>query len=280
MIIKRLSLLLLNKSCFPNQAIRSKWIFKRVNQPLLGANEESPYIVGPYILDRRPKEPHLEPRETIDDLYKDVDQLDRFEKPPIKLILLENILDLGAKGEVVDANNALARFTLLPMQKAVYASPENLVIYKSLIEASLKSMDRPSSRISRKTMQRLSETFVSVIMNQEEPWTIEPWHIEVAFRNININVPASAIKLPSPPITGPDLDKQGKDFAIQVVINENERETVNVRCTLHHSNTPIPYNWHRLQPRPAILPEQQQLLDSMFFHELYVAEKKVEYFDL
>ena len=271
--------MLLNKSCFPTQAVRSQWVFKRVNQPLLGSNEESPYIVGPYLLDRRPKEDHLEPRETIDDLYKDVDQLDRFEKPPIKLILLENVPDIGLKGDVLDVDNSLARFNLLPMQKGVYASPENLKIYKELIDFAFKSLDRPSSRISSKTLQRLSQTFVSVVMNQEKTWTIEPWHIKVAFRNTKIHVPESAIKLPLTPITGPDLDKQGKDFAVQVTVNQNERETVNVRCTLHHSKTPIPFNWHRLQPRPAILPEQQELLNSMFFHELYVEEKQVDYFD-
>lgn len=61
---------------------------------------------------------------------------------------------------------------------------------------------------------------VSVSMNKDEPWTIEPWHIRVSLRKMNVHVLSDdSIELPEHPISGPDLTLEGKSFIVYITVS-------------------------------------------------------------
>lgn len=68
------------------------------------------------------------------------------------------------------------------------------------------------------TAKMLSLRVISVSMNLHNSWTLEPWHVRVAFRRAGIIVPEDALTLPPHPISGPDLSLQGKEFAVKVKV--------------------------------------------------------------
>ncbi|XP_053210686.1 39S ribosomal protein L9, mitochondrial-like [Panonychus citri] len=254
---------------------RNIWKFKRWQEPLLAPeNLESPYIVGPYIRDRLPEQSILKPRIRYDDVFEEIHNTDDDPVPPMKVLLLENVANLGVAGEVLEVPGEMARYNLIPSQQATYATDLNLKLYADLIQKCLDNPDAPSSRLSIVTTKKLATQFILVTMSSDAPWKIEPWHIRVACRQIGLVVPDYAIKLPDEPITGPNIENELKDFAIQITVNKNPRETVNVRCVLHHVKENLKSQWHRREPRVAILPEQQQLLDSMHKFEPYYDEEE------
>jgi large subunit ribosomal protein L9 len=57
-------------------------------------------------------------------------------------------------------------------------------------------------------------------MNKDNPWTIEPWHIRVSLRKMNVHVlNDDSIKLPDQPISGPDLTLEGKSFVVFITVS-------------------------------------------------------------
>lgn len=61
---------------------------------------------------------------------------------------------------------------------------------------------------------------VSVSLNIDEPWTIEPWHIRVSLRKMNVHVLRDdSIELPEKPISGPDLTLEGKSFVVYITVS-------------------------------------------------------------
>jgi len=61
---------------------------------------------------------------------------------------------------------------------------------------------------------------ISVSMNKDEPWTIEPWHIRVSLRKMNVHVLSDeSIELPKHPISGPDLTLEGKSFVVYITVS-------------------------------------------------------------
>lgn len=74
--------------------------------------------------------------------------------------------------------------------------------------------------ISLQTAKYLKKMVVSVSMNKDEPWTIEPWHIRVSLRKMNVNVLSDdSIELPEQPISGPDLTLEGKSFVVYITVS-------------------------------------------------------------
>lgn len=68
-------------------------------------------------------------------------------------------------------------------------------------------------------MKQLKSKVLSVYMDMHEPWTIEPWHIRANFRIAGIQILSEdCIELPEKPISGPNLDWEGKDFAIHLTV--------------------------------------------------------------
>lgn len=104
-------------------------------------------------------------------------------------------------------------------------------------------------------MKTLSRHSLSVVMNKDHPWTLQPWHIKASFRKSGLIVPEHTITLPKQQITGPDLALENKQFYVTVTVYNshqynaqplifvrfqiNKSETVDVRCRLHHWSTDV-----------------------------------------
>lgn len=65
----------------------------------------------------------------------------------------------------------------------------------------------------------LSSVTLSVIMNKDNSWTLQPWHVKVAFRKCGYCVPEETIALPSKPIQGPDMNLENKQFYVTVTVS-------------------------------------------------------------
>ena len=186
------------------------------------------------------------------------------------MILTNYVPGTGNAGDRIKMmpNNAYNKFLLPGL--AVYASPENIEKYKEYIEKAEREGPTYSSPWVEKTMNYLSMRLLNVIVSKDNPWTVEKYHIRAGFRTVNIHVPDYAITMPERPITGPDLNKENKEFYITVTINQKEK--VKVRCRLHHytskANETIYCKNFWSKPAPAIFPEDQPILDSMPRHKL------------
>ncbi len=66
----------------------------------------------------------------------------------------------------------------------------------------------------------MASKILVVLVNQENPWTIEKWHIRAAFRRTGIWVPDSAIKMGDKPISGPNLELEKKHFLVTVTVKQ------------------------------------------------------------
>lgn len=238
-------------------------------EPMLGEELISPYAVGPTLNENPRQVPFRIDQYRRDYIYDEIEDTDAALKEngywKVKVILLTNVDGLGIVGDVVDIPADEARTKFLCCGKAVYASPYNLEAYKEVIEGQDNSIYRQSSKYSAMTCRHLEKIAIDVVMSSENEWTLQKSHLRVSFRKHGINVPEDAIELPKTLITGPDIaGKNGKDFAVYITINNQER--VPVRCCLFHTGQKISQNWYRGE-RPILLPdEQRDLLTSMYLH--------------
>ncbi|XP_030760076.1 39S ribosomal protein L9, mitochondrial [Sitophilus oryzae] len=226
-------------------------MWKNATFLLKTASKEVPSLCGTpflqqvrttYILKRRfPTQLHkkggqpkkLRSRHYVYDLVKDTTTE---KQPNIDVILTDFVEGYGNAGEKISVNSQFAYNNLLVPGLAVYASPENIEKYKDQIEA-LADKQTYSSANAALTLKTLSRMTLSVVMNKDHPWTLQPWHIKTSFRKCGYVVPEDAIALPEKSITGPNMDSEGKEFYVIVTINNTEK--VNVRCRLHHWSTEI-----------------------------------------
>jgi len=164
------------------------------------------------------------------------------------------------KGDIVERDRNFARTKLLLPRLAVYASPENLHKYCEYKKDEESQQRLSHSPYTAKTLSQLSTQVLAVTMSSEEPWVIETWHVRMSFRKGGFFVPEGAIQIPSKQIKGPNLEYENKEFYVQVTLND--KETIKVRCRLHHIGEP---NDSSLWWKPAlpIFPEDKEILDSM-----------------
>lgn len=227
------------------QQIRTTFVLKRRN-PLMLSKLDSKW----------PKK--LKTRNFIYDL---VEFTECRKEQNINLLLTSDFEGLGESGDLVSVKPHFGRQNLILPKLAVYASPENLEKYADLIEARKTSTKTKfSSLYVYLVLRLLSKRTFLVIMNPNETWTIEPWHIRIACRNEKIVVPDYAIELPEQPISGPDIAKNGKEFAVFIKINKTER--IPVRCKLHHYGSDLDPDWPYNIEEPLLL-EQAKLLSEM-----------------
>ncbi|XP_015185013.1 PREDICTED: 39S ribosomal protein L9, mitochondrial [Polistes dominula] len=226
------------------QQTRNTFILKRRNKPLLSKKGGK----------RKP----LKSRHFIYDLVKHVDTS---KHEPIQLILTSDIKKIGVKGQIVSLKPEKAYNDVLLPKLGVYANEEN--IQKYIVKSDEEECKLPV--ITRKTIAMLSSHNLSVSLSPEVPWTLEKWHIRVAFRKALFHVPEEAITLPEKPISGPDLSIEGKQFYVTVTINNSEQ--VKVRCNIHHlapmekDRTFVADFWKTLSD--PIFPEDKPILDSL-----------------
>ncbi|XP_063236752.1 large ribosomal subunit protein bL9m [Bacillus rossius redtenbacheri] len=223
-----------------NQQCRTTFILKRRNPVPLSK------------IGQRPK--RLKNRHFIYDLVQDTSVA---KQETVDLILTDYVSGLGDVGDRVAVKSFAAYNKLLLPGLAVYATPENEEKYARL-KGSAAAKPKFSSPHAQRTVNYLSTMVLSVVMNKEVPWTVEPWHVRMSFRKANVHVPESAIEMPQEAITGPDLGLERKQFLVTVTINGVER--VAVKCRIHHWSTKVvdrlPYlQDHWLLPAEPLFPE-------------------------
>lgn len=180
------------------------------------------------------------------------------------MILTQYVTGLGNVGTQVTIHPSQAYSKLLLPRLADYATPENIEKYTKL--ATDQGDKTPFSSPSvEKTMKYLSQKRISIVMSKDVSWTLEKWHIKANFRKAGIYLSEDTITLPERPISGPNLDLEGKEFYVTVTINN--REQVKVRCCLHHW-TPdraaqiYVDQFYKMSSEP-IFPEDKPILDSL-----------------
>jgi len=202
--------------------IRTTYVLKRKWAPKLDK------------INRAPK-----PLKTKNFVYDVVEKTDSKKEPDMQLILTDYVEGIGLKGDLVSVRPFFGRNKLLMPGLAMYASPENL---KKLREQEPGAGDvqqerQHSSRFSELTRRELARQVLCVAVNEDNPWTIEKWHIRSAFRRAGFWVPDHAITMGENVISGPDQDLEGKQFLVTVTINN--LETTPVRCQIHHWSTEL-----------------------------------------
>lgn len=181
------------------------------------------------------------------------------EKEPefLDIILIDHVTGIGVKGDIVKIDEKLAFSTLIPGQKAVYATEQNMKFYKKLIEE--KQPGGPSSALSPITAQKLQDKIFLLTMSNNQDWKIEKRHIRINLRKQNVIVPEDSIELPETEILGPNISYEGKDIIVYITINNNEHEKIPVRFMVHHLNSELDSDWQNKRPRIALLDEQKEL---------------------
>lgn len=141
---------------------------------------------------------------------------------------------IGDRGDIVSLPQRHVYNTLLLPGLAVYKTDENLKKYAVQKDSKEQKISQSSPHVER-TVNVLQSRILAVIMNKDEPWVLEPWHIRASLRKAGMYAEEGTIELPQEQITGPDLLKEGKEFIVTVTVNNKEK--AKVRCRLHHWST-------------------------------------------
>lgn len=174
------------------------------------------------------QKPHkLRGRHYVYDLIEDTTVKKR---PNLEVVLTAFVEGIGDKGDIVSLKQNIAYNKLLLPGLAVYKTPENQARYTKTADE--KDSIAHSSPFAQRTVNVLENRILAVVMNKDNSWVVEPWHIRASLRKIGVNAVEEAIELPEEPITGPDLLKQNKEFDVYVTVNRLER--AKVRCRIHH----------------------------------------------
>lgn len=171
----------------------------------------------------------LRGRHFVYDLIEDTSMRPQIN---LELILTSFVEGVGQKGDVVTVKHNFGYNKLLLPGLAVYKTPENLEKYASNRQMTQTDEEKHSSPYAERTVNVLQSLVFNLVMNKDHPWTVEKWHIRASFRKMNIYVPDECIELPEEPITGPDMNKQNKEFFVTVTINNLEKARVKFR--IHH----------------------------------------------
>lgn len=171
---------------------RSIWTFKRKHLiPPLQKPLESPYIVGPHL------KPDYLPREYITDRIEErkEDDFNYFiyeptkiednEERKITLLLLDDVEEIGIKGEVVEVPYRSAK--LVTLKKAEYATDFTRKWY----EFGEKTVQSASTALSPKTIRLLKGKIFSLPIRPD--CEIKPWHLLLTLRLSGLKCPNSAL---------------------------------------------------------------------------------------
>ncbi|XP_061395660.1 large ribosomal subunit protein bL9m [Musca vetustissima] len=206
----------LKTSASLQQQVRTTFILKRKYEPPLHKKNQAPK--------------KLRGRHHIYELVEDTTTK---KQQNIEVVLKTFVEGVGAKGDVVSVKSNFAYNKLLLPGLAVYKTDENIAMYarKDNEKADLEH----SSPFAQRTVNMLESLNLSVIMNKDHPWVIEPWHIKASLRKAGYICQEECITIPKEPIEGPDLNKEGKIFYCTVTINNLEK--ARLKCRIHHWST-------------------------------------------
>lgn len=237
------------------QQKRTTFVFKRKNEVNLYKKSGKPF-------NEKLKHRHF--------IYDIVETPESKKHKSLDVILLDYVEGFGERGDRMTLKHSIAYNKLILPGLATYASPENIAKFADLNKEDRRA--KFSTPFVERTMNVLSTLLVHVVMNIENPWTVEKWHVRTALRRSGIYCPEEAITMPEKKISGPDLDIEGKEFYITVTINK--QETVKVRCRIHHYHSnpalqlPRVQDFFKLASTP-IFPEDKEVLDSMPRHRQF-----------
>ncbi|XP_037950098.1 39S ribosomal protein L9, mitochondrial-like [Teleopsis dalmanni] len=233
---------LLKTSIAWEQQVRTTFILKRRYEPPLAKKNGPP---------RRLRAKHF--------LYDLVEDTGIKKRPDLEVVLKTYVEGVGDKGDVVAARPTFAYNKLLLPGLAVYKTEESVKQYaKTEME---KDKSTHSSPYAQRTVNMLNGLLLGVVMNKDQPWVIEKWHIKASLRKAGFVCPEDCITLPKERIEGPDMNKEGKIFFCTVVINNLENATV--KCRIHHWSTDpserLPYvpEFWKLPSEPLFGSEQE-----------------------
>ncbi|EDW81242.1 uncharacterized protein Dwil_GK11133 [Drosophila willistoni] len=207
---------LLKSATSLQQQVRTTFILKRKYDPLLHKTNENP---------RRMRAKNF--------IYELVEDTQVKKRPNMEVVLKTFVEGVGDKGDVVSLKPNFVYNKLLLPGLAAYKTPENIEKYAKT-EAE-KSTVQHSSAYAQRTVNMLESIVLAVVMNKDQPWVIEPWHIKASLRKAGFHCKDECITLPNERIEGPDLKKEGKDFYCTITINKLEQ--AKLKCRLHHWST-------------------------------------------
>lgn len=196
----------------------------------------------------------LKAKDYVYDMIEDT--VHRKHTNDTKLVLTTFVDGIGARGDIISVKPNTAYNKLLLPGLAVYHTPENVAKYARK-EGDIEK-EAHSSPSAQRCVNILNSLVMGIPMNKHNPWVLEPWHVRAALRRAGINVlDDKCIELPAEKITGPDLNKQNKEFIVTVTVNNCEK--ARLRCRIHHWTNDIeqrlPYVFeHWLQPAELLLP--------------------------
>lgn len=204
----------------------------------------------------------LKSRNYVYDLVEDTEVTPQGK---IDVILKKYVKGIGQQGDVVSVSKSVAYNELLLPGHADYVTPETLQFWSNEKKDSVQEVKYSSPFVERTINNLNNKKGVSVVMNKETKWTIEPWHVRVSFRKAGVHMNEDCIEMPPYKIEGPNLDLEGKHFFVTVTINKKEK--VKVKCIIHHWSTVIvdrlPYVesfW--LLPQQSVFPEETETPDA------------------
>lgn len=148
----------------------------------------------------------------------------------MEVVLTAFVEGIGDKGDVVSLKPHTVYNRLLLPGLAVYKTDANMARYAKTADEKVQVTH--SSPFAQRTVNVLESRVLAVVMNKDNPWVLERWHIRASLRKAGVNAVDEAIELPREPITGPDLLKQNKEFVVVVTVNGLEK--AQVRCRIHH----------------------------------------------
>lgn len=235
-----------------HEEIRTAKILRRVVEPLLS------------------KTWYKQPRSLIKENYIYVceEVTEDRKKPNIDVILTQFVEGLGNKWDVVSVRPFYGLSHLIVPGLAMYATPENLKLRDKMRVEKEDLGPVFSTRTSPVMIRMLKSTIVRLPMNRDQGWTVEPWHLRIALRQVGITVPEEAIELPETPITGPDYaGKENKVFLATIYVNKVDKGMIPFR--IQHvgkavrvdEGTEVPFE---KLPVEALFPEQEATLQELF----------------
>lgn len=147
------------------------------------------------------------------------------KKPRLAIILMQDVHNLGVKGQIVKVKHGYGRNHLLPKGMAVYSTPDNI---KELNAFEVTKGVSPENEVEYIT-NLLSGKVLTVHHNPDSKSAVFEQHISRAFkRNFGLHVPLVCIELDEPIV---DFDKPEK-HSVTIKLDESSQVSMPVTVEL------------------------------------------------
>ncbi|KAM3917916.1 large ribosomal subunit protein bL9m [Leptodactylus fuscus] len=148
------------------------------------------------------KEPYLHPRKHR--IYRVLEDTKHGTKEKMELILTQNVHQLGSRGDTVLVDKRMGRNKLLAQGMAVYASPENKMMFEEerRLQQSGELGGRKQTWTGEMTVKYLENSRLKVEMKTSIKWQLDKEIVaRHLLKNLGVVAPIEALKIPDEPIT-------------------------------------------------------------------------------